>query len=131
MASDRASNPFSDVLEDIVESVAHFEFNQSSEDGVNYDNQFDRAYDQFKDHEDKVYRKLNALLEADNSNENEKDSQKAVTFREAGNKYFKEEKFAEALTCYNKSILFAPCPENMEEEAGEFKDLALGLVNRN
>ena len=131
MASDRASNPFSDVLEDIVESVAHFEFNQSSEDGVNYDNQFDRAYDQFKDHEDKVYRKLNALLEADNSNENEKDSQKAVTFREAGNKYFKEEKFAKALTCYNKSILSSPCPENMEEEAGEFKDLALGLVNRN
>ena len=131
MASDRASNPFSEVLEDIVESVAHFEFNQSSEDDVDYDNQFERAYDQFKDHEDKVYMKLNALLETDNSNENEKDSQKAVTFREAGNKYFKEEKFAEALTCYDKSILFAPCPKNMEEEAGEFKDLALGLVNRN
>ena len=131
MASDRASNPFSEVLEDIVESVAHFEFIQSSEDDVDYDNQFERAYDQFKDHEDKVYRKLNALLEADNSNENEKDSQKAVTFREAGNKYFKEEKFAEALTCYNKSILSSPCPENMEEEAGDYKDLALGLVNRN
>ena len=131
MASDRASNPFSEVIEDIVESVAHFEFNQSSEEGVDYDNQFERAYDKFKDHEDKLYRKLNSLLEADNSNENEKDSQKAVTFREAGNKFFKEEKFAEAMTCYNKSILFAPCPENMEEEAGEFKDLALGLVNRN
>ena len=131
MASDRASNPFSEVLEDIAESVAHFEFNQSSEDDVDYDNQFERAYDQFKDHEDKVYRKLNALLEADNSNENEKDSQKAVKFREAGNKYFKEEKFAKALTCYNKSILSCPCPENMEEEAGEYKDLALCLVNRN
>ena len=78
-----------------------------------------------------MYRKLIALLEADDSKENEKDSQKAVTFREAGNKFFKEERFAEALTCYNKSILSAPCPENLEEEAGEYKDLALGLVNRN
>ena len=95
MASDRASNPFSEVIEDIVESVAHFEFNQSSEDGVDYDNQFERAYDQFKDHEEKVYRKLTVLLEADYNHEEElKDSQKAVAFREAGNKYFKEEKFA-------------------------------------
>ena len=54
-----------------------------------------------------------------------------MTFREAGNKFFKEERFAEALTCYNRSILSAPCPENLEEEAGEYKDLALGLVNRN
>ena len=131
MALNASFDPFREVLEDISESVAHFEFNQSSEHEIDYDNQFERAYDQFKDHEDKVYRKLNALLEADNSNENEKDSQKAVKFREAGNKYFKEEKFAEAMTCYDKSILFAPCPENMEEEAAEFKELALGLVNRN
>ena len=129
MTSDISSNPFSEVIEDIVDTVGHFEFNQSPED-IDYDNQFERAYDQFKDQEEKVYRKLNALLEADNSSENEKDSQNAVTFREAGNKYFKEEKFAKALTWYNKSILSAPCPENMKE-AGEYKDLALGLVNRN
>ena len=131
MASDRASNPFIEVLEDILESVMHFEFKQSSEDDIDYDNQFERAYDQFKDQENKVHRKLTSLLEADNSKENEKDSQKAVTFREAGNKFFKEERFAESLTCYNKSILSSPCPENLEEEAGEYKDLALGLVNRN
>ena len=130
MASDISSNPFKEVLEDIEESVGHFEYIQSSEKDIDYDNQFERAFDQFKDQEEKVYRKLNALLEADNSSENEKDSQNAVTFREAGNKYFKEEKFAKALTWYNKSILSAPCPENMKE-AGEYKDLALGLVNRN
>ena len=134
MASERASNPFSELLEDIGESVAHFEFNQSSEHDIDYDAQFERAYDQFKDHEDKVYSKLTALLEADHSNEKEeeqKDSQKSATTREAGNKYFKNEQFGEALTCYNKSILYAPCPENLEEETGEYKDLALGLVNRN
>ena len=134
MASERASNPFSELLEDIVESVAHFEFNQSSEHDIDFDAQFGRAYDQFKDREDKVYSKLTALLEADHSNEKEeeqKDSQKAATIRDAGNKYFKNEKFAEALTCYNKSIFYAPCPEDLEEAAGEYKDLALGLVNRN
>ena len=130
MTSEISSNPFSELLEDIEESVGHFEFIQSSEDDFDYDNQFERAFDQFKDQEEKVYMKLNALLEADKSNENEKDSQNAVTFREAGNKYFKEEMFAKALTWYNKSILSAPCPENMKE-AGEYKDLALGLVNRN
>ena len=38
MASDRASNPFSEVLKNIVESVAHFEFYQSTEDNIDYDN---------------------------------------------------------------------------------------------
>ena len=132
MALNRSLDPFREVLKDISKSVAHFEFIQSSEDDIDYDNQFERAYDQFKDHEEKVYRKLTVLLEADYNHEEElKDSQKAVAFREAGNKYFKEEKFAKALTCYNKSILSSPCPENMEEEVGDYKDLAFGLVNRN
>ena len=134
MASERASNPFSELIEDIVESVAHFEFIQSYENDVDFDAQFERAYDQFKDHEDNVYKKITALLEANNTNEKEeelKDSQKALAYREAGNKYFKNEKFAEALTCYNKSIFFAACPESLDEETGEYTDLALGLVNRN
>ena len=133
MASDRTSNPFSEVLEDILDIVLPLDLNQSNENDIDYDTQFKRAYDQFKDHEHEVYSKLTVLLEADIDNAKEteqKDSQKAVTFREAGNKYFKEEKFAEALSCYNKSIFYAPCPENLEE-GGEFVDFALGLVNRN
>ena len=130
-ALDRGSNPFSDVLDTILEIVKDVEFLQSSKNDSDYDTQFEKAYDQLKDHEDRVYSKLTALLEADCSQEEQKNVKQSVLLREAGNRSFKEERFAEALAYYNKSIKLAPCPEELGAGEGEYLDLAISLVNRN
>ena len=121
---------FSDLIAEIVDTLADVEFDQSGGDSCDYDGQFAKAYECFKRTAgDGFVEKLAVLFDANDSEGDQKSVEKSVAFREAGNKYFKAEKYGEALVCYNKSVFSAPCPDNMEEEA-TFVDFALSLVNR-
>ena len=122
---------FSDLIAEIVDTLADAEFDQSGEDDRGYDGQFAKAYECFRRTAgDGFVEKLAVLFGVNDSEGDEKSVEKSVAFREAGNKYFQAEKYGEALVCYNKAVFSAPCPDNMEEEAANFVDFALSLVNR-
>ena len=87
------------------------------------------AYENLKD-KDKVKKKVNELLESFVTSSLDKNVEKSVLFRDAGNKYFKENKYQQALDCYNKSIFLAPCPRNLEQNNEEFLEFSMGLTNR-
>ena len=121
---------FSDLIAEIVDTLADAEFDQSGGDDRDYDGQFAKAYECFRRTAgDGFVEKLAVLFGANDSEGDEKSVEQSVAFREAGNKYFQAEKYGEALVCYNKSVFSAPCPDNMEEEEA-FVDFALSLVNR-
>ena len=122
---------FSDLIAEIVDTLADVEFDQSGGDDRDYDGQFAKAYECFRRTAgDGFVEKLAVLFGANDSEGDEKSVEQSVAFREAGNKYFNAEKYGEALVCYNKSVFSAPCPDNMEEEEEAFVEFALSLVNR-
>ena len=122
---------FSDLIAEIVDTLADVEFDQSGGDDRDYDGQFAKAYECFRRTAgDGFVEKLAVLFGANDSEGDKKSVEQSVAFREAGNKFFKAEKYGEALACYNKAVFSTPCPDNMEEEAATFVDFALSLVNR-
>ena len=123
------SLPFSDIVNDIINTLDEKNFSQKFASDNAYDDLLVNAYENLKD-KDKVKKKVNELLESFVTSSLDKNVEKSVLFRDAGNKYFKENKYQQALDCYNKSIFLAPCPRNLEQNNEEFLEFSMGLTNR-
>lgn len=123
------SLPFSDIVNDIINTLDEKNLSQKFASDNAYDDLLVNAYENLKD-KDKVKKKVNELLESFVTSSLDKNVEKSVLFRDAGNKYFKENKYQQALDCYNKSIFLAPCPRNLEQNNEEFLEFSMGLTNR-
>ena len=123
------SLPISDIVNDIINTLDEKNLSQKFASDNAYDDLLVNAYENLKD-KDKVKKKVNELLESFVTSSLDKNVEKSVLFRDAGNKYFKENKYQQALDCYNKSIFLAPCPRNLEQNNEEFLEFSMGLTNR-
>ena len=123
------SLPFSDIVNDIINTLDEKNLSQKFASDNAYDDLLVNTYENLKD-KDKVKKKVNELLESFVTSSLDKNVEKSVLFRDAGNKYFKENKYQQALDCYNKSIFLAPCPRNLEQNNEEFLEFSMGLTNR-
>ena len=123
------SLPFSDIVNDIINTLDEKNLSQKFASDNAYDDLLVNAYENLKD-KDKVKKQVNELLESFVTSSLDKNVEKSVLFRDAGNKYFKENKYQQALDCYNKSIFLAPCPRNLEQNNEEFLEFSMGLTNR-
>jgi len=120
------TNPFGGVIEEIRSIL---EENQAEFDIIkSVDEKFCKAYDLLRENQT-VQENFDELLISSMENEEKKNIEKSIKMREEGNKLFREGKFSECLTCYNNSILLAPCSTNFELE-NESIDFAMSLTNR-
>ena len=120
------TNPFGDVIEEIHSILK--ENDQNIEFLKPVDEEFCRAYNLLHNDES-VQKRFDQLLISSMENDEKKDIEKSIKFREEGNKLFREGKFSECLNCYNNSIMLAPCSTNFEEE-NDSVDFAMSLTNR-
>ena len=120
-------NPFKDILNQLLATIQDVVFRQDFKFDSDYDEQFANIYEHYKD-DSKIMDTLVKLLNTGNEIL-EKNEAQSVSLREAGNDFFKQEKYGEAMECYNRSILMAPCPHSLDQDSNHL-DFALGLVNR-
>ena len=120
-------NPLKEILYQLMLVIENVVFHQDLKSDSEYDEQFANVYEHYKDDSgilDTLVKLLNPRDEA-----LEKNGSQSVALREEGNDFFRQEKYGEALECYNRSILMAPCPHAFDHDSGHL-DFALGLINR-
>ena len=120
-------NPFNNILNQLMVVIKDVVFHQDISSDSEYDEQFASVYKHYKD-DSKIMDALVKLLDTGDE-KLEKNVKQSVALRESGNDFFKQEKYGEALECYNKSILMAPCPQSLDQDSDHL-DFALGLTNR-
>ena len=118
-------NPFSDIAV-IIKSL--IEDKLSWTDVESYDEIFRQAY-QLIHKDSSCQERMRSLVENHNNESLVKDPTQAVKYREEGNKYFQQQKYSEALDCYNRAALVSPSPETFSQHS-DFQDFALSLTNR-
>ena len=125
MEEEQEVKPFTDLL-NIIKTITGPAVQEL--DGQNYDQVFCDAYGLLQQDES-CQDKIRTLIESAEKEAPVKDEVRAARFREEGNKYFKSEKYSEALSCYNQSVLIAPCPHTFYHQT-DYGEFALSLTNR-
>ena len=118
-------NPFSDIAL-TIQSLIEDKLNLTDIDS--YDEVFSQAY-QLIHSDSSCQERLRSLVENHNNEALVKNPSKAAKYREEGNRYFQQQKYSEALDCYNHAVLVAPSPESFKQQT-DFQDFALSLTNR-
>ena len=121
------TQPFSDILH-TIKTLIEPTIKCRDIESKDYDKVFREAYSVIH-LDESCAEKLRTLIQTKNAEALVKDAVQAVKFRDEGNKYFKEEKYSEALNCYNQSLLVAPCPQHFKQKTN-FEEFALSLTNR-
>ena len=120
-------NPFSDIAVSL-RSLIEDKLTWRDSDMENYDDVFRQAYQLL--HEDSsCQERMRSLIENHNNEALVKDPSQATKYREKGNKYFQQQKYSEALDCYNRAVLVAPSPQTFKQQT-DFQEFALSLTNR-
>ena len=118
-------NPFSDIAV-TIQSLLEDKLNLT--DIESYDEVFRQAY-QHLHTDSSCQERMRSLVENHNSEALAKDPTEAAKYREEGNRYFQQQKYSEALDCYNQAALVSPSPETFKQQT-DFQDFALSLTNR-
>ena len=118
-----SSDPFGSVSEKIHSILKENEFSDSEN---NEDEIFALAYKIILKNED-VENAFDQISSMENMEK--KDLEKAIQLRAEGNRFYQQGKLSESLSCYNDSIMLAPCSNDFDVENNSV-DFAMGLTNR-